>query len=120
MDKNILGNKLENCSCSPMTGWYRDGLCRTDFNDKGIHTVCGVLTQDFLAFSLEVGNDLSTPRPEYNFPGLKPGDRWCICAGRWFEAYRAGRACPVILEATHEETLAIIPLDILKQLAYEV
>lgn len=117
MEKNVFGEKLETCSCNPMTGWYRDGFCRTDFQDRGIHTVCGVVTQEFLEFSFNAGNDLITPRPEFNFPGLKPGDHWCICAGRWFDAQRAGKACPVDLSATHEETLAIIPFDILKEYA---
>ncbi|MCR9205294.1 MAG: DUF2237 domain-containing protein [Halobacteriovoraceae bacterium] len=115
MEKNVLGTKLESCSCSPMTGWFRDGLCRTDFNDRGVHTVCGVVNQQFLEFSFNAGNDLITPRPEFDFPGLKPGDQWCICAGRWYEAYRVGKACTVVLEATNEETLAILPIDALKE-----
>ena len=113
--KNVLGDTLEVCNCSPMTGWFRDGSCNTDENDHGIHTVCAIMDQEFLEFSRDRGNDLITPRPEFNFQGLRPGDHWCVCAGRWFEAYQAGKACPVNLNATHEETLAIVPLKILRQ-----
>ena len=116
---NVLGQKLEICGCKPMTGWLRDGYCNTDHRDRGMHTVCCVVTDKFLAFSKAEGNDLSTPRPEFNFPGLKDGDHWCVCAGRWFDAYKTGNACPVILEATHEETLAIIPLGCLEEHAYK-
>jgi len=112
---NVLGSKLEVCGCSPMTGFFRDGFCRTDFNDRGIHTVCCIVDAPFLKFSKEDGNDLLTPMPEFNFMGLKPGDHWCLCASRWLRAYQAGHACKVILKATHEETLAIIPLDFLKE-----
>lgn len=112
---NVLGKKLEICGCEPMTGFMRNGYCQTNFDDTGVHTVCAVMTEDFLQFSKDAGNDLSTPRPEFGFEGLKQGDHWCVCAGRWFEAYKAGRACPVILEATHEETLAIIPFEVLKK-----
>ena len=111
--KNVFGNPLEICNCSPMTGWFRDGTCNTDENDHGIHTVCAIMNKEFLEFSRARGNDLITPRPEYNFPGLKPGDHWCLCAARWYEAYLAGKACQVNLNATHEETLAIIPLKVL-------
>ena len=113
--KNVFGQDLKVCGCDPMTGWFRDGYCQTDHKDTGIHTVCCVVTADFLKFSKEKGNDLLTPNPRFGFKGLSPGDRWCICAGRWFEAYKAGHACPVILESTHEETLAMIPLEVLKQ-----
>ncbi len=116
MEKNVLGKELESCSCSPMTGWFRDGLCRTDFNDTGVHTVCCLLTDEFLEFSRSRGNDLSTPRPEFDFPGLKSGDKWCVCAGRWLEAYKVGMACKVDLSATHEETLAIIPIEFLQEM----
>lgn len=105
--KNVLGGELEPCSFDPLTGWYRDGCCNTDEADRGLHTVCAVVTAEFLAFSQSVGNDLSTPRPEYGFPGLKPDDRWCLCAGRWEEARRAGFAPEVVLEATHEKTLEV-------------
>lgn len=105
--RNVLGGELEPCSFDPLTGWYRDGCCNTDEADRGLHTVCAVVTAEFLAFSQSVGNDLSTPRPEYGFPGLTPGDRWCLCAGRWEEARRAGFAPEVVLEATHEKTLEV-------------
>jgi uncharacterized protein (DUF2237 family) len=103
--KNILGGPLVLCSTDPMTGWYRDGCCTTDDNDQGRHVVCAVVTEEFLAFSKAVGNDLSTPRPEFGFPGLTPGDRWCLCADRWEEARVAGFAPEVVLEATHAKAL---------------
>ena len=115
---NVFGKKLEICGCNPMTGWKRDGYCDTDDFDHGIHTVCCVVSEDFLAFSKANGNDLITPNPQFGFKGLKPGDHWCLCAGRWYDAYKAGQACDVILESTHEETLAIIPLKCLKEHAY--
>ncbi|MFI4975909.1 MAG: DUF2237 family protein [Caulobacterales bacterium] len=111
--RNVLGGELKPCSLDPITGWFRNGCCETDQNDTGMHTVCAVMTAEFLAFSRSVGNDLSTPVPGM-FPGLKPGDRWCLCAPRWKEALDAGMAPPVVLEATHEETLAITPLGVLK------
>lgn len=98
---NILGTELEPCSVRPMTGFFRDGCCKTGPDDVGSHTVCAVMTQDFLEFTASRGNDLSTPRPEYQFPGLKPGDRWCLCAARWQEAADAGKAPKVVLSATH-------------------
>ncbi len=110
---NIFGEPLKTCSNDPVTGFFRDGCCNTGDQDFGMHTVCAVMTEEFLAFSKERGNDLSTPRPQWNFPGLKEGDRWCLCAGRWFEAWQAGRAPLVDLEATHEETLKVVPIDIL-------
>lgn len=110
-DLNVLGGPLASCSTAPLTGFYRDGCCNTGPEDRGLHVVCAVMTVGFLAFSRDRGNDLSTPRPEYRFPGLKPGDRWCLCAARWREAEEAGLAPPVVLEATHEATLAIVPLD---------
>lgn len=112
---NVLGKKLDTCSCEPMTGFYRDGFCNTDHEDRGIHTVCCLLTDEFLEYSKAQGNDLSTPQPQFGFVGLKAGDHWCLCAGRWVEAYREGKAPLVNLAATHEETLAIIPLDVLKK-----
>ena len=115
--RNVLGGELEPCSTSPMTGFYRNGCCETGPHDVGMHTVCAVMTADFLAFSKAVGNDLSTPRPELAFPGLKPGDRWCLCAPRWKEALDAGMAPQLVLEACHEETLAIVPLGVLKDYA---
>lgn len=112
--RNVLGGALAPCSHDPLTGWYRDGCCRTDENDLGSHTVCAVVTADFLAFSKSVGNDLSTPRPEYRFPGLRPGDRWCLCAMRWEEARRAGCAPRVVLEATNASALRFCQLDDLR------
>jgi uncharacterized protein (DUF2237 family) len=103
--KNVLGGDLAVCSKAPLTGWFRDGCCNTDENDNGRHVVCAVVSEEFLAFSLEAGNDLITPRPEYGFPGLKPGDRWCLCAVRWEEARVAGFAPDVVLEATHAKAL---------------
>jgi uncharacterized protein (DUF2237 family) len=117
--KNVLGLELQPCSTQPVTGFFRNGCCETSHEDFGMHTVCAVMTAEFLTFSRSVGNDLSTPRPEYGFPGLKPGDRWCLCAPRWKEALDAGAAPQVVLEATHEETLAIVPLGILKDHAVE-
>ena len=115
--RNVLGGELASCSTSPMTGFYRNGCCETGPHDTGMHTVCAVMTAEFLAFAKAAGNDLSTPRPEFAFPGLKPGDRWCLCAPRWKEALDAGMAPQLVLEACHEETLAIVPLGVLKDFA---
>ena len=112
--RNVLGGELRPCSLDPLTGFYRNGCCETGPQDLGLHTVCAVMTAEFLAFSKAAGNDLSTPHPEMAFPGLKPGDHWCLCAPRWKEALDAGAAPQVVLEATHEETLAIVPLGLLK------
>ncbi|MBV8682018.1 MAG: DUF2237 domain-containing protein [Caulobacteraceae bacterium] len=112
--RNVLGEPLASCSTDPVTGFFRNGCCETGPEDVGMHTVCAVMTAEFLEFSLAVGNDLSTPRPEFGFPGLQPGDRWCLCAPRWKEALDAGVAPPVVLDATHEEVLAITTLGILK------
>jgi len=117
--KNVLGRELQPCSTEPITGFFRNGCCETGHADVGMHTVCAVMTAEFLEYSRSVGNDLSTPMPDYNFPGLKPGDRWCLCAPRWKEALDAGAAPQVVLEATHEETLAIVPLGVLKDYAVE-
>jgi uncharacterized protein (DUF2237 family) len=114
---NVLGQELLPCSNAPLTGFFRNGCCETGPDDLGLHTVCAVMTSEFLAFSRRAGNDLSTPRPDLHFPGLKPGDRWCLCAPRWKEALDAGAAPGVVLEATHEETLAIVTLDVLKAYA---
>lgn len=111
---NVLGGPLETCSVAPVTGFYRDGCCATGPEDRGLHTVCAVMTAEFLAFSKARGNDLSTPRPEFRFPGLKPGDRWCLCAARWREALEAGVAPKVVLAATHVATLAVCEADDLK------
>ncbi|WP_019573571.1 DUF2237 family protein [Curvibacter lanceolatus] len=116
--KNVLGTELMACSYDPLTGYYRDGCCQTDASDAGSHLICARVTADFLAFSLSVGNDLSTPRPEYRFTGLKPGDRWCLCALRWREALEAGVAPPVVLEATHESALQFVTLESLRQHAW--
>jgi len=116
--RNVLGGRLTACSFDPMTGFYRDGCCNTGPEDTGLHLVCAVMTEDFLAFSRKRGNDLSTPRPQYDFNGLKPGDRWCLCALRWVEALQAGVAPPLVLEATNEATLLLIPLEILKRHAW--
>ena len=113
--RNVLGTALKLCSLEPLTGYFRNGECDHCQSDTGNHTVCAEVNEEFLTFSKAQGNDLSTPRPEYNFLGLKAGDRWCLCAGRWFDAYKAGAAPKVNLEATHEETLAIIPLSALKE-----
>ena len=119
-EKNVLGGRLEPCSTSPRTGFYRDGCCNTGPEDVGLHVVCAQMTAEFLAFSKRTGNDLSTPVPEFGFPGLKPGDRWCVCAGRWREAFDAGAAPPVVLSATHEEALAVVALDDLKRSAIDL
>ena len=118
-DKNVLGGRLEPCSVSPRTGFYRDGCCNTGHDDLGMHVVCVQMTEQFLDFSRERGNDLSTPVPEHDFPGLEPGDRWCVCVARWREAFEAGVAAPVVLTATHEETLAVVTLDALKRCAVQ-
>jgi len=117
---NVLGGKLETCCTSPMTGYYRDGKCNTGGGDFGAHTVCAQLTEEFLQFTKSNGNDLSTPVPEFNFPGLKPGDCWCLCASRWKEAMDAGVAPPVVLVATHALTLEYVSLDELKQHAADL
>ena len=115
---NVLGGVLEPCSTRPVTGFYRDGCCNTGSEDIGLHTVCVVLTAEFLLFSKSRGNDLSTPMPQYGFPGLKPGDRWCLCASRWKEAFDANVAPQVVLEATHAVTLHVVSLGDLKQHAF--
>jgi len=115
--RNVLGERLEVCSMSPMTGFFRDGCCDTGQEDVGSHTVCAVMTEEFLAFSALAGNDLSTPRPEWGFPGLAAGDRWCVCAARWLEAHRAGVAPPIVLGATHARAVDVIPVELLTALA---
>ncbi|MEM8850831.1 MAG: DUF2237 domain-containing protein [Pseudomonadota bacterium] len=111
--RSVLGDDLQSCSTDPMTGFFRDGCCNTGPMDAGIHTVCAVMTAEFLAHSKYLGNDLSTPRPEYRFPGLKPGDRWCLCAARFLQAHEEGVAPQVHLAATHERTLDIVPRSVL-------
>lgn len=113
-ERNVLGGPLATCSLSPRTGFFRDGCCKTGPEDLGAHVVCALVTTQFLGFTAALGNDLSTPRPELGFPGLKPGDRWCICALRWKEALDAGMAPPVVLEATHERALQVVPLEELR------
>ncbi|KAA5539899.1 DUF2237 domain-containing protein [Roseiconus nitratireducens] len=119
MAKNVLGTDLETCSTDPMTGFYRDGCCNTGSSDAGIHVICAIMTAEFLEFSKAKGNDLSTPNPLYRFPGLKPGDRWCLCAARWKEAFDAGRAPQVVLAATHVSALEFASLEELRQHASE-
>jgi len=118
--RNVLGERLEVCSIDPMTGFYRDGCCDTSREDLGSHSVCAVMTKEFLEFSKSRGNDLSTPVPEFGFPGLRPGDRWCLCAPRWQEAMEAGQAPRVVLRATHEAALRHCSLSDLKSLAVDL
>jgi len=115
---NVLGEPLKPCCSNPETGFYRDGTCRTGPRDRGNHTVCAVMTEEFLNYTAAQGNDLSTARPEMNFPGLEPGDRWCLCAPRWKEAHEAGKAPPVILEACDQKTLEFVDLETLQ--SYEI
>lgn len=119
-DKNVLGGVLEPCGTDPVTGFYRDGSCTSGPEDLGSHTICSVVTTEFLAYQREIGNDLSTPIPAYGFPGLEPGDRWCVVAARWWAAYEAGVAAPVVLAATHERALDVVPLDALRKYAVDV
>ena len=109
--RNVLGSALKACCFKPLTGFYRDGYCRTGPGDTGSHVVCAIMTEEFLKFTRSRGNDLSTPLPYFNFPGLRPGDQWCLCASRWREAYLAGVAPPVILEATHKKALDILEFE---------
>ncbi|AFY87523.1 MAG: hypothetical protein CLLPBCKN_004379 [Chroococcidiopsis cubana SAG 39.79] len=117
--RNVLGSELKTCCSAPMTGYYRDGKCNTGAGDYGAHVVCAELTADFLNFTKSRGNDLSTPVPEFNFPGLKPGDRWCLCASRWKEALDAGVAPPIILQSTHASALEYVSLSELRQHALD-
>jgi uncharacterized protein (DUF2237 family) len=119
-ERNVLGGPLEPCGTDPMTGFYRDGCCASGPDDLGRHTVCTVVSAAFLATQRELGNDLTTPRPEFDFPGLRPGDRWCVVAVRWMQAYQAGAAAGVVLAATNERALEVIPLEALKQYAVDV
>ena len=118
MIKNVLGTELMPCSYDPLTGYFRDGCCKTNETDHGSHLICARVTQEFLVFSLQKGNDLMTPRPEYRFAGLSAGDRWCLCANRWKEALAAGVAPPVVLECTHEKALEFVSLDDLQAHRY--
>ncbi len=117
---NVLGAELEQCGLDPLTGFYRDGCCSSGPEDIGSHTVCAVVTREFLEHQRSVGNDLSTPRPEWQFPGLQPGDRWCVVAVRWLQAYQDGVAAPVVLASTHERALDVIPLRLLREHAVDV
>jgi len=117
---NVLGSPLEPCGTDPMTGFFRDGCCSTGPEDVGSHTVCAVMTREFLSHQAAVGNDLVTPRPEWSFPGLSPGDRWCVVAMRWAQAYDDGVAAPVVLASTHARALEVIPIDVLQQHAVDV
>ena len=119
-ERNVLGGPLEPCGTDPMTGFYRDGCCSTGPDDLGRHTVCAVVTAEFLQFERAVGNDLTTPRPELRFPGLNPGDRWCVVAARWRQAYDNGIPAPVVLASTHERTLDVIPIEALRAHAVDV
>ena len=120
IQKNVLGEKLEECSLEPLTGWYRDGCCNTDENDHGLHTVCAKVTTEFLEWCKEAGNDLITPHPEFGFPGLKDGDGWCVCATWYARAVEAGKGCPIFLKSTHENTLKILPIETLKKFAIDL
>ncbi len=120
VQRNVLGGPLGSCSDKPVTGFFRDGCCNTSAEDAGSHTVCVVLTAEFLEFSAACGNDLSTPRPEFDFPGLQPGNRWCLCAARWREALQAGKAPQIVLSATNEAALEIVALDDLKRHAIDL
>ncbi|MEM9060842.1 MAG: DUF2237 domain-containing protein [Pseudomonadota bacterium] len=114
---NVLGGELQSCSQDPVTGFFRNGCCDTCDEDQGSHTVCAIMTDEFLTFSQSVGNDLSTPMPQYGFAGLRAGDQWCLCAGRFLEAYQAGKAPRVVLSSTHRRALEVVPLEALRELS---
>lgn len=119
-EQNVLGSELETCGVDPLTGFYRDGCCRTGPEDIGSHTICAVVSAEFLAYQKEIGNDLSTPVPEFAFPGLRPGDRWCVTAVNWLRAHEAGVGAFVVLAATNERVLEIVPFETLKEYAVDV
>ncbi|MDH3426454.1 MAG: DUF2237 domain-containing protein [Acidimicrobiia bacterium] len=119
-DRNVLGGELDPCGIDPVTGFYRDGSCTSGVEDRGSHTICAVMTQQFLEHQRNIGNDLSTAMPEYHFPGLVPGDRWCVTARNWLRAHHDGMAAPVVLASTHELALEIVPLEILQEHAVDV
>jgi uncharacterized protein len=119
-ERNVLGGELQPCGSDPMTGFYRDGNCSCGDEDFGLHAVCAVMTAEFLQHQREVGNDLSNPLPEWEFPGLQPGDRWCVVAARWLQSYEAGIAAPVVLASTNERALEVIPLEILQESSIDV
>ena len=118
--KNVLGGPLEECGTEPMTGWFRDGCCNTAPGDRGSHTICAVVTKEFLEHQASIGNDLATPHPQYGFPGLNPGDRWCVTAPNWLRAHMDGAAAPVVLASTNELATQIVPLEILREHAVDV
>ena len=118
MELNIFGESLTACCSDPMTGYFRDGFCRTISEDTGTHTVCAIVTEEFLDYSASRGNNLMRPMPHWNFPGLQPGDKWCLCISRWLEAEKVGKAPPIILEATHQKTLQYASLELLQQYAF--
>lgn len=120
LERNVLGGPLEGCGTDPVTGFFRDGCCRTGPEDLGSHTICAVVTAEFLAHQRSIGNDLSTPMPAYRFPGLVPGDRWCVTARNWLRAHHDGAAAPVVLASTHERVLGLVPLDVLRLYAVDV
>ncbi|MCH7585310.1 MAG: DUF2237 domain-containing protein [Acidobacteria bacterium] len=120
VERNVLGNELEPCGSEPITGWFRDGSCRTDATDRGSHTICAVVTAEFLDHQRGIGNDLTTSMPQFQFPGLEPGDRWCVTAANWLRAHREGLAAPVVLASTHQRALEIIPLSVLREHAVDV
>ena len=119
-DRNVLGGELEPCGMDPVTGFYRDGGCRTGPEDRGSHTICAVVTTEFLEHQKSIGNDLTTPMPRFRFPGLVPGDRWCVTAANWLRAQQDGAAAPVVLASTHERALEIVPLEILRAYSVDV
>lgn len=118
--RNVLGGPLQGCSTDPVTGWFRDGSCRTALDDVGSHTICAVMSEEFLEHQRQIGNDLSTPRPEFRFRGLRPGDRWCVTARNWLRAHADGVAAPVVLASTAEEAAQVVPLEILREHAVDV
>jgi uncharacterized protein (DUF2237 family) len=120
MERNVLGEPLQSCSNEPLTGFYRDGCCRTGPGDLGSHTICAVVSDEFLEYQQSIGNDLSTPVPEYEFPGLAPGDRWCVTAHNWLRAHEDGVAAFVVLASTHERALEVVPLEVLERYAVDV
>ncbi len=119
-ERNVLGGDLEPCSLVPLTGWFRDGSCRTGPEDLGSHTICAVITAEFLAHQRAIGNDLSTPRPQFRFAGLEPGDKWCVTAPNWLRAHQDGAAAPVVLGATNERVLELVPMEVLRRYAVDV
>jgi uncharacterized protein (DUF2237 family) len=119
-DRNVLGEPLEPCGADPLTGFYRDGCCSTGPEDIGLHSICAVVSAEFLEHQRSIGNDLSTPMPHFRFPGLKPGDRWCVTAVNWLRAHSDGYAAPVVLASTHERTLDVVPLEVLREYAVDV